>query len=529
MSSQNDRKNALLSSLPGEEGRGGVGLSRREFIQAAGGLTFLSLIPIAGGVFAASADGKHIDADLPVFIALPYLQPGPSSELIDGQETVILAWKTDGVPANFEVTYGPEHGASTSASIGKTGRIGGKGEIDSVNDYAATMSGLTLASKYRYSVTANGSKIAEGVFTTRKRRGMPTRFVAFGDNSYGEIGQRAIAYYAYETKPDFVMNTGDNVYESGLDNEYARYFFPVYNAEFAHPSMGAPLLRAVPFYTVIANHDVHGKDANGHPCADFDKTPDALGYYTNMHLPMNGPSTPAFPTPISGADDVLAAFKTSAGDRYPRMANYSFDYGDAHFLCLDSNVYIDPTDPALQSWIADDLSKTNALWKFVVYHHPAFNVGDEHYKEQQMRVLCPIFEQHGVDFVLSGHEHVYQRTRPIRFAAKDESGAKMLGKGNRHVPGTFTVDHDFDGAKVTHAAGIIHIGTGAGGKHLYDPGFDDDQSKWLHEEDENIAYVDRFHSRHHSFTAFDIDGRTLKLRQIDELGRTVDSITVTKA
>jgi len=505
------------------------GLSRREFIQAAGGLTFLALVPIAGGAFAASTDGKQIDADLPVFIALPYLQPGPSSELVDKQEAVVLAWKTDNTPADFVVTYGPEHGDVATAVISKAGRRGGKGEIDSVFDYAAVLTGLSLAKKYRYVVSANGKKIAEGVFTTRKQRGMPIRFVAFGDNSYGEIGQRGVAYYAYQTKPDFVMNTGDNVYESGLDNEYARYFFPVYNAEYAHPSMGAPLLRSVPFYTVIANHDVHAKDANGHPVADFDKMPDALGYYTNMHLPMNGPVSPTYPTPIAGADDVLAAFKQACGDRFPRMANYSFDYGDAHFLCLDSNVYVDPTDTALQSWIADDLAKTNATWKFVVYHHPAFNVGDEHYKEQQMRVLCPIMEQHGVDFVLSGHEHVYQRTRPLHFVHKDDAGAKDLGKGTRLVPGTFAIDNDFDGSTKTTANGVIHIGTGAGGKHLYDPGFDDDTSKWLHPEDDNVAYTHRFHSRHHSFTAFEIDGKTCKLSQIDELGRTVDSITVTKS
>lgn len=503
------------------------GFSRREFIQAAGGLTFLALVPIGNGAFAASAGDQN--ADMPIFVALPYLQPGPSSKLVDGQETVILAWKTDSTPADFTVSYGPEHGNQSTASIASAPRGAGADEGDRALDYAAAMTGLNLQSKYRYSVSVNGQKIAEGVFTTRAKRGTAIKFVAFGDNSYGEIGQRAVAYYAYQTKPDFVMNTGDNVYESGLDSEYARYFFPIYNAEFAHPSMGAPLLRSVPFYTIIANHDVHGKDADGHPAADFTKTADALGFYTNMHLPTNGPSTLTHPTPLVGPEDRVNAFKSAAGDRYPRMANYSFDYGDAHFLCLDANVYIDPTDAALQSWITDDLSNTDAIWKFVVYHHPAFNVGNEHFKEQHMRALCPLFEQHGVDFVLHGHEHVYQRTHPIKFAPTDIKAASDVGEAERFIPGTFTVDTVFDGDKSTSPVGVIYITTGAGGKHLYDPGFDDSPDKWLHEEDSNAAYNAKFHSKHHSFSAFEIDGRTLKLRQIDELGRTVDTVTVKKS
>ncbi len=109
--------------------------------------------------------------------------------------------------------------------------------------------------------------IAEGYASTRKRRGSGIRFAAFGDNSFGDISDRAIAYLAYQAHPDFVMNTGDNVYERGLDNEYARYFFTAYNADIAAPHDGAPLLRSVPFYTVMANHDVSNKMPDGRPGA----------------------------------------------------------------------------------------------------------------------------------------------------------------------------------------------------------------------------------------------------------------------
>ncbi|MGX9080445.1 hypothetical protein ACWTQY_31815, partial [Klebsiella pneumoniae] len=94
---------------------------------------------------------------------------------------------------------------------------------------------------------------------------------------------------------------------------------------------------------------------------------------------------------------------------------------------------------------------TDAPWKFVVYHHPAFNVGHEHYTVQHMRVLAPIFQQHGVAMVLSGHEHNYQRTRPFTFTPKDVSKAKDLNTSKREVPGEFVVDREFDGVTKTKA------------------------------------------------------------------------------
>jgi hypothetical protein len=286
----------------------------------------------------------------------------------------------------------------------------------------------------------------------------------------------------------------------------------------------------VPFYTVIANHDVHGKDADGHVAADFDANTDALGYYTAMHLPLNGPEAPPQPTPVVCTDDdVLSDFQKCAAARFPRMANYSFDYGDAHFLCLDSNDYVDPASADLQAWIEADLSGTDAPWKFVVYHHPAFNVGNEHYAEQHMRVLAPIFEKHGVDFVLNGHEHTYQRTRPLRFAPGDATKASDTTGKDRRVPGKFTVDGKFDGVTATKPDGVIHITTGAGGKELYEPDFTDAPDRWKHADDDNVEYVAKFFSRYHSLTVVDIDGSKLTLTQIDEFGNPIDHITVTKA
>jgi hypothetical protein len=192
-------------------------------------------------------------------------------------------------------------------------------------------------------------------------------------------------------------------------------------------------------------------------------------------------------------------------------------------------LYTDPTDPALHAWIEKDLNGTDATWKFAVCHHPPFNAGGVHYQHEHMRVLTPLLEKCGIDIWFTGHEHVYQRSMPFRFLPSDVSKAKQVHLADRRTPGAFTIHHEFDGNKVTKAHGIVHITTGAGGKRLYDPGYDNAPEKWLHEDDNNVAYVAKFHSVKHSFTVIDIDGDHLSLAQIDEEGNEFDRIRMTKA
>ncbi len=502
-------------------------ISRRQFIRSAGGVTFLALVPAGRGLFAAPV--AEATARLPLFTVLPYIQPGSSSLLQDGQESMVVAWQTLAEIADFAAEFGPTPQYGSAAVVTHSAPVASRaGDAEQRFNWTAQVDGLALGSKYYYRVRGNGQTLAEGYFTTRQPRGRKVRFVAFGDNSYGDVSDRAIAYHAYRQNPDFVMNCGDNVYESGTGDEYQRYFFPVYNADLAGPREGAPLLRSVPFYTVIANHDVQGKDQRGHEIADFTRNPDALAFYTAMHLPLNGPAAPNRPTPTMGPKATIDTFRACAGERFPRMANYSFDCGDVHFLCLDSNRYVDPNDAALQEWIAADFSATKALWKFVVCHHPPFNVGDEHYQAQHMRVMSPLFERLGVDIVLSGHEHNYQRPRPMKFAPAGPGRSASVGEADRRVPGTFTIDRVFDGVRNTRPNGILYLVTGAGGKHLYDPGFTDNPARWKHADDQHADYVVKMVTDRHSLSVFDVDGSRLTMAQIDAAGQEFDRITVTK-
>ncbi len=501
-------------------------ISRRQFLRSAGGITFLALAPTGRGLFAAISPIKSLA--VPIFTALPYVQPGPEGGLVPGGETVRLAWQTLKTDAAFEVQFGRGETYGRTAAVERSARdYAGKSDKDSRYNYVSACAGLELGTEYRYRVRCNATTIAEGYFTTRQPRGRKIRFAAFGDNAFGEPGERAIAYQAYRANPDFIQNTGDNVYESGLDTEYSRHFFPVYNADFASPGIGAPLLRSVPFYTVIANHDVEGVIPDTKtPCANFALNADALAYYTNFHFPLNGPA-PAQATTLFGPEARLANFKTAAAARFPTMANYSYDVGDAHFVCLDSNVYIDPTDATLHAWLDADLAATDARWKFVTFHHPCFNIGAHHSHEQQMRMFAPLFEKHQVNFVLSGHEHNYQRTQPLRFAPRDTAKAKNLNSKDRLIAGEFTIDRNFDGERTTRAEGVIYITTGAGGKYLYDPEFNNAPEKWSLPEDGNVRYVAQMVSDRHSLTIFDVERDEVLLRQIDERGNEIDRIRLT--
>ena len=145
-----------------------------------------------------------------------------------------------------------------------------------------------------------------------------------------------------------------------------------------------------------------------------------------------------------------------------------------------------------------------------------------------MRLFMPLFEKHGVDFVLNGHEHNYQRTKPLRFAPAGPGKAANINSKLRLVPGVFRIDEAFDGQTRTKPDGVIHVVTGAGGKHLYDEDFHGVPETWTCHEDGHVAYIARLVADRHSFTAFEIAGDTLVLRQIDQWGQEIDRINVTK-
>ena len=152
---------------------------------------------------------------------------------------------------------------------------------------------------------------------------------------------------------DFVLMLGDNIYGGKSAADFKRKFEDPYKA----------LLDAgVKFYASLGNHD----DPN-----------------ERFYKPFN-----------------------MDGKRY-----YSFKSGDAQFFALDSN-YMD--DQQL-SWITQQLSGSRATWKICFFHHPLYSHARFHGPDVDLRArLEPVLEKNGVDVVLNGHEHVYERIKPQR-------------------------------------------------------------------------------------------------------------------
>lgn len=446
-----------------------------------------------------------------VFIASPYLQIGrqPSAQSLE------LVWHVADADAQWVVeerTTGTNVWQRIEATAFTRVAVAG---VDPHRIYHVKFDKLTPGSTFYYRVMKNKAMVFEAEGKAPKSEKQPYRFVAIGDIGALTPDQKLLAVQAYKAKPDMMVIAGDIVYNAGLVSEYRTKFWNIYNSD-KETEQSAPIMRSVPFVAAPGNHDILTRD--------LDRQPQALAYYMFWDQPLNGPIAPegsALVPVLKGSDANKKAFKDAAGDAYPRMSNFSFNYGNAHWLYLDSNPYIDWTDKTLTDWIKADLeSAKGATWRFVVFHHPGFNSSRAHFEEQQMRLLSPVFEGGNVDVVITGHVHNYQRTYPLTFALeKQADGANV--RGGHAINGNWVLDNNYDGKTVTKPKGIIYIVTGAGGADLYNPEQQDDKSSWQ-------KFTSNFISKVHSLTVVDVDGKTLNFRQIAADGKEVDAFKVTK-
>jgi acid phosphatase type 7 len=190
--------------------------------------------------------------------------------------------------------------------------------------------------------------------------GETVRFVVFGDSGDGSGGQLAVHDQMFTVPFDLVLHTGDIAYDSGKLGELEQNFFGVY----------ADLVAEFPIYPVAGNHDL--------------ATADGLALRQAFVLPENG--------------------GPQGNERW-----YSFDWGDVHFAGLDT----EKTGPAQAEWLDRDLASTDLPWKIVFAHKPPFSSGEHGSDSAFARYFVPVIEKHGVQLVFGGHDHDYERTRPI--------------------------------------------------------------------------------------------------------------------
>jgi 3',5'-cyclic AMP phosphodiesterase CpdA len=478
-------------------------------------------LAFTGAYVVRAGDGVPkpvVQAPESALIVKPYLQLGYAP----ARGTVRLLWHAADTEIDWYVEYRARNDRPWTKVEAPSFRRVAVAGVEPHRVYGVSLLNLEAGSTFTYKLKAAGAEVFTADARAPKSPDQPYRFVVFGDCAAGSAEQKPIAYQASLAKPDFLVIPGDVVYERGRVSEYRRLFWPVYNADVASPAGGGPLLRSSILLAAAGNHDTDGRD--------LDKSPDGLAYFYYWEQPLNGPigkEGGPFAPALLASEANRRAFADAAAEAFPRMANFSFDYASAHWTIIDSNPYVDWTDRELKEWVKQDLaSAQNATWRFVAFHHPGFSSSREHFEQQQMRLLAPVFEAGKVTIVFSGHVHNYQRSYPMHFVP-DKSSTLLVGGRDLKTPrgrvvnGRWTLDKSFDGRTDTTPDGVIYVVTGAGGQHLYNPEQQDDRDSWL-------GFTHKFISKVHSLTVADVSGSTLTVRQLSGEGEELDRFVLTK-
>jgi hypothetical protein len=248
-------------------------------------------------------------------------------------------------------------------------------------DHEFEITGLDPDTLYYYSVgdstTTFAGADANHFFRTFPDPGPPrsTRIWVLGDSGTADANAELVrdSYYSYtaSTPTDLWLMLGDNAYSIGSFEEYQAAVFDMY------PEM----LRSSPLYATRGNHDDSGSDFYGQ-----------------------------FTFPTAGEAGGLP----SGSEAY-----YSFDYANIHFVCMDSDSTSRKVNDPMLTWLEADLASTDQDWIIAFWHHPPYSKGVHDSDDPSAsggRMLdmrenaLPILEDYGVDLVLCGHSHSYERS-----------------------------------------------------------------------------------------------------------------------
>jgi hypothetical protein len=270
------------------------------------------------------------------------------------RDSVLVVWDAPG-PDAPQVDFGPtlEYGRTAEAVSEGTRRV-------------AVLRGLKPGSQFYYRVRAGSRVLAGGAdcsFRTDRgpRRGAFAFFVT-GDigSEGGEQAPTAASVLRAVPKPEFALLTGDIVYKRGRSADYDPHLM--------HPWQD--LLSQVCAWPALGNHDW--------------KSDPETNFRHEWYLPHN--------------------------EHY-----YSFEWGDAHFIALDTRDGEIYEPDAQVHWLEQDLeAHRGADWTFVYYHHPGITCTYKGNETSVIHRFLPLFDRYQVDVVFNGHAHTYERLFPLR-------------------------------------------------------------------------------------------------------------------
>ena len=309
----------------------------------------------------------------------PSLRRGPYLQA-QGSDRMVVRWRTDGSSRKCLLRYGdtPETlDRVVQAELIPSG-------FPDLEDWGATVEGLQPSHTYYYAIEASTAVLAGAddahYFRTAPARGTasPARFWMLGDCGTNRVdtgnpGKSVAARNGFRKfnrghdPVDGMFLLGDNAYSHGTDSQYQTAVFSVYADE----------LRNTPVWPCIGNHEL---------------TDDYFGIFT---------------VPSSG----------EAGGVASECSNYySFDYANIHFVVLDlwKAEWREPGAPQ-RRWLERDLAVNRRDWLVVVNHFPPYCAGkyeSDHngFLVEVREKILPILEANGVDLLITGHDHTYQRS-----------------------------------------------------------------------------------------------------------------------
>lgn len=373
----------------------------------------------------------------------------------DPETTQTITWRTGATIVGGQVQYAeaihselfPQRAITVTAGIS-----GLKTNTGDLGIHSVMLTGLKPGTRYIYRVGGPEGWSLPAYFSTASSMPRSFKFLVFGDSqsiNYNVWG--TTAHNAFKANPDaaFFTNVGDLV---DVGQDYSQW-----NKWFA---AAKGLVDTIPAMPITGNHECY--------------TPERVFsmpvlFTAQFKLPPNGP----------------AGLKGQV---------YSFDYGNAHFIMLDSQEgeqrqYVSDMLAQQKAWLEQNLQATKKKWKIVFIHRPLYNNKPGEGDIAIRKVFGPVFDNYHVDVVFTAHDHAYARTFPLYNGVRTESPAQ----------------------------GTVYVATGRSGTKTYKNIIAKDWHEFFYNPAEEPNYI-----------TVEVSGNLLKVKAFTQSGALIDAWEIKK-